>query len=53
MDQSVKVQLDQRVTKNVKIGRGTRMLFVTSFIQLSDYITQEALEGLGDFKVGG
>jgi ribosome-interacting GTPase 1 len=29
------------------------MLFVTTFIQLSEYVTQEALEGLGDFKAGG
>jgi hypothetical protein len=30
------------------------MLFVTTVIQhYSEYITQEAHEGLGDFKVGG
>jgi retron-type reverse transcriptase len=56
MDQSVKVWLDQGVTKSVKIGRGVRQgccLSPLLFNLDSEYITQEALEGLGNFKVGG
>jgi hypothetical protein len=56
MDQSVKVWLDQEVTKSVKTGRGVRQgcrLSPLSFNLHSEYDTQEALEGLGDFKVGG
>jgi hypothetical protein len=44
------------VTKNVKIGRGFRQGCCSSpllFNLYSEYFTQEALEGLGDFKVGG
>jgi hypothetical protein len=55
MDQSVKVRLDQGVTKSVKIGRGVRQGYCLSpllFNVYSEYVTQEALEGLGDFKVG-
>jgi hypothetical protein len=56
MDQSVKVWLDQEVTKSVKIGRGVRQgccLSPLLFNLYSEYVTHEALEGLGDFKVGG
>jgi hypothetical protein len=56
MDQSVKVQLDQGVTKSVKIGRGVRQgccLSPLLFNLHSEYVTQEALEGLADFRVGG
>jgi hypothetical protein len=56
MDQSVKVRLDQGVTKSVKTGRGVRQGSCLSPLLLnlyySEYVTQEALEGLGDFKVG-
>jgi hypothetical protein len=44
------------VTKSVKIGRGVRHGCCYSpllFNLYSEYVTQEALEGLGDFKVGG
>jgi hypothetical protein len=50
MDQSVKVCLDQGVTKSVKIGRGVRQgccLSPLLFNLHSEYIT---LEALGDFK---
>jgi hypothetical protein len=56
MDQSVKVWLDQEVTKSVKIGRGVGQGSCLSphlFNLYSEYVTQEASEGLGDFKVGG
>jgi retron-type reverse transcriptase len=56
MDQSVKVWLDQGVTKNVKTGRGVRQgccLSPLLFNLYSKYGTQEALEDLGDFKLGG
>jgi hypothetical protein len=56
MDQSVKVGLDQGVTKSVKIGRGVRQgrcLSSLLFNLYSEYVTQEAPEGLGDFRVGG
>jgi hypothetical protein len=55
MAQSVKVWLDQGVTKSVKIGRGVRhgcCLSPLLFNLYSEYVTQEALEGLEDFKVG-
>jgi hypothetical protein len=53
MDRSVEVRLDQGVTKSVKIGRGIRQgccLSPLLFNLYSEYVTQEALEGLGDFK---
>jgi hypothetical protein len=55
MDQTVKVWLDQGVTKSVKTGRGVRQgccLSPPVFNLHSEYVTQEALQGLGDFKVG-
>jgi hypothetical protein len=56
MDQSVRVRPDQGVTKSIKIGRGVRKGCCLSPLLLnvySEYVTQEALECLGDFKVGG
>jgi hypothetical protein len=48
-------QLDQGVTKSVNIGRAVRQgccLSPLLFNLYSECVTQEALEGLGDFKVG-
>jgi hypothetical protein len=45
-----------KVTKNVKTGRGVIhgcCLSPLLFNLYSEYVTQEALEGLEDFKVGG
>jgi hypothetical protein len=56
MDQTVKVRLGQGVTKSVMIGRGVRQgccLSPLSFHLYSEYVTQEAPEGLGVFKVRG
>jgi hypothetical protein len=56
MDQSTKLKLDQGETRNVKIGRGVRQGCCLSPILLnlySEYCTKEALEGFGDFKIGG
>jgi hypothetical protein len=52
----LKVWLDQGLTKSIKIGRGVGQgccLSPLLFNICSEYITQEALEGLGGFKVGG
>jgi hypothetical protein len=54
--QSVKVRLDQGVRKSVKTGTGVRQgccLSPLLFNLYSEHVTQEALEALGDFKVGG
>jgi hypothetical protein len=56
MTQSVKVRLNRGETKSVKIGRGVRQLCCLSpilFNLYSECLTKEALEGFGDFKIGG
>jgi hypothetical protein len=56
MEQSVKLQLDQGETRSVKIGRGVTQgccLSPILFNLYSEYLTKEALEGFGDFRIGG
>jgi hypothetical protein len=55
LEQGVKVQLDQGETRSVKIGRGVRegcCLSPILFNLYIEYLTKEALEGFGDFKIG-
>jgi hypothetical protein len=54
MDQSVKIKLDQKKTRCVKIGRVVEQgcCFSPILINLySKYLTKEALEGFGDFLI--
>jgi hypothetical protein len=54
MEQSVKIRLDQGEMRSVKIGRGVRQGCCWSpilFNLYSEYLTKEALEGFGDFKI--
>ena len=56
MDQRVKVRLDGGETRSVQIGRGVRQGWCLSpsvFILYSEYLAKEALDGLGDFNIGG
>jgi hypothetical protein len=56
MEQSVIIGLDQGETRSVKIGRGVRQgccLSLILFNLYGDYLTKEALEGFGVFKIGG
>ena len=56
MDQSVKVRLDQKETRTLKIRRGVSQECCLSLILFnfySEYRTNEALEGSGNFKIGG
>jgi hypothetical protein len=52
--QRVKVRLNRGETRSVKIGRGVRhgcCLSPILFNLYSKYLTKDALEGLGDFKI--
>jgi len=54
--QSVKIRLNQGETRSVKNGKGVRQGCCLSPILFSLYSechTKEALEGFGDFKIGG
>ena len=54
MAQSVKVRLNRRKTRSVKIGRGVRQgccLSPILFNLYSKYLTKGALEGFGDFEI--
>jgi len=56
MDQRVKVRLDRGATRSVQIRRGIRKWCCLSpilFNLYSECLTKEALDGLGDFKIGG
>ena len=56
MAQSVKVQMNRGETRCVKNGRGVRQgccLSPILFNLYSECLTKEALEGFGDFKIGG
>jgi len=56
MAQSVKVRLNRGETRIVKNGRGVRQgccLSPILFKWYSECLTKEALEGFGDFKIGG
>jgi len=56
MAQSVKVRLNQGEIRSVKTGRGVRQgrcLSPILFNLYSKRLTNEALEGSGDFKIGG
>jgi len=56
MAQNVKVRLNRGETRSVKIGRGVRegcCLSPILFNLYSEFLTKEALEGFGDFKIGG
>jgi hypothetical protein len=56
MGQRVKLQLNQGETRSVKIGRGVRQRCCLSpilFNLYSEYLTKVALEGFGEFKIGG
>ena len=56
MAQSVKVRLNRGETRSVKIGRGVRQGCCLSSIRFNLYskcLIKEALQGFGDFKIGG
>jgi hypothetical protein len=56
MAQSVKVRLNRGETRSLKTGRGVRQgccLLPILLNLYSECLTKEALEGFGDFKIGG
>ena len=56
MKQKVKARLDRAETRSVQIGRGVRQgccLSPILFNLCSECLTKEALDGLGDFNIGG
>jgi hypothetical protein len=56
MAQGVKVRLNREETSSVKTGGGVRQgccLSPILFNLYSERLTKEALEGFGDFKIGG
>ena len=56
MAQDVKVRLNREETRSLKTGRGVRQgccLSTILFNLYSECHTKEALEGFGDFKIGG
>jgi hypothetical protein len=55
MAQSVEVRLNRGEKRSVKIGRGVRQgcCYSVLFNLYSECLTKEALEGFGDFKIGG
>jgi len=56
MAQSVKVRLNREETRSAKIRRGVRQgccLSPILFNLYSECLAKEAVEGFGDFKIGG
>jgi hypothetical protein len=57
MDYSVEVQMNQGETRSVKIGRGVVRqgcyLSLILFNFYSKYLAKAAIEGFGDFQIGG
>ena len=56
VDQSIKLKVDEGESRRVKIGRGVRQgccLLLILFNLYSEYLTKEALEVFGDFRIEG
>jgi len=58
-DQNVKLKLDQVITRRGRLEEGLDSvrqgccLSLVLFNRYSKYLTKEAVEGFGDFKIGG